>query len=160
MPRKYPEVDAKFHIASPIKLVMRMAEEQSNRCALTGIPFFTPTGAKSRIPPFVPSIDRITPSLGYVEGKDSGISFYYRRARERILFLSMRPSHNATRIGQNVRLICFAMNAMMLDWGEEIFIQVSDAHRRVRNRTKALGADGNRNTLSNQDLMVRSRRLE
>lgn len=33
----------------------------------------------------------------------------------------------------NVRIVVFAINAMLLDWGEEIFYRVSNGYRHVRN---------------------------
>jgi hypothetical protein len=33
----------------------------------------------------------------------------------------------------NVRIVVFAINAMLLDWGEEVFYRVSNGYRHVRN---------------------------
>lgn len=79
-----------------LEYLSEMAAAQDYRCALTGIEFFATSKAKSRVSPYIPSIDRIEPKLGYVQG--------------------------------NVRLTVFAVNAMLLDWGEGVFRQVARSY--------------------------------
>lgn len=80
-----------------LEYLFDIAERQEYRCCLTGIEFFANSDAKCRVNPFIPSIDRIDPKLGYTR--------------------------------ENVRLTIFAVNAMMLDWGEEVFRQVANSYR-------------------------------
>ncbi len=69
---------------------------QQFKCALTGIPFLTPSEIAARRNPYMPSIDRIDPSRGYT--------------------------------ADNVRIVIFAANVMLLDWGEAIFARVASAY--------------------------------
>ncbi len=80
-----------------LDFLFALAEEQGYRCVLTGIEFFAPCTHPGRTAPYIPSIDRINPKLGYVQG--------------------------------NVRLTVYAVNAMLLDWGEDVFRQVSNSFR-------------------------------
>lgn len=73
------------------------ARAQGFRCALTGIPFFMETDAKSKVHPFTPSLDRIDCARGYTK--------------------------------DNVRIVVWAINAMLLDWGEEVFQKVAGSYR-------------------------------
>jgi hypothetical protein len=83
-----------------LDFLLGMACDQEFRCALTGIEFYASNDCKgSRVDPYMPSIDRIVPKLGYVPG--------------------------------NVRLVVYAVNAMILDWGEEMFEQIVAAYRLV-----------------------------
>lgn len=99
-----------------------MAEAQAFRCGLTGIEFFASHACQSRVDPYMPSIDRVVPALGYVPG--------------------------------NVRIVVFAVNAMILDWGDEFFIRIANSFR-YWDRTKKLrqrpplksGAGRNRNMI-------------
>jgi hypothetical protein len=47
--------------------VLRQAERQNFRCAVTGIPFFAAHSGSSRTNPFRPSMDRMNNELGYTE---------------------------------------------------------------------------------------------
>jgi hypothetical protein len=110
--------------------IKEMAREQGYCCALTGIPFFTYAQANSRIPPFVPSIDRIYPERGYVRG--------------------------------NVRLVCFAVNAMMLDWGEEVFRHVARQYHAFKYLTSRGGnsaPDKSSTKSTTKEGVLRSRRI-
>lgn len=83
---------------------------QDFRCALTGIPFYANCAAKSRVPPFAPSFDRIDTKGGYAKG--------------------------------NVRIVIFAVNVMLMDWGEEIFATVANHYRAHKGRkNKILSAN-------------------
>lgn len=72
-----------------------LMEAQGFACAVSGIEFdLFRTGArptKTRLP-FRPSIDRIEPAKGYVEG--------------------------------NVRLVCFAVNMALSDYGDDVFHEI------------------------------------
>lgn len=78
--------------------VAQMVEDQGYKCAVSGIPFdLSRTGQRrvtSRLP-FRPSIDRIEPALGYVQG--------------------------------NVRILCFAVNMAIADWGDDVFREICRA---------------------------------
>lgn len=76
---------------------LNKAKDQGFRCSLTGLPFFAESGAKSKVHPFTPSLDRIDCSRGYTK--------------------------------DNVRVVVWAINAMLLDWGEEVFAQVAARYR-------------------------------
>lgn len=80
--------------------ILGMAAAQDFRCSLTGIRFFAAHSSKGRVHPYLPSIDRIGPKLGYTPG--------------------------------NVRLVIYAVNAMLLDWGEECFLRVVNSYKRHR----------------------------
>lgn len=84
-----------FDLSLPF--LLEMARKQNNRCALTGIEFFSPSNTAAHADPFAPSIDRIDARKGYTE--------------------------------ENVRLVIYAMNTMLLDWGEPLFEQVVNAYR-------------------------------
>lgn len=80
-----------------VDYLLEMAVEQDFKCALTGIEFLAGNSYRGRVNPFIPSIDRITPSNGYTKG--------------------------------NVRLVIYAVNAMLLDWGEGLFVHVANSYR-------------------------------
>lgn len=46
----------------------------------------------------------------------------------------IKPGQGYTR--DNVRLVIFALNAMLLDWGTEVFEQVANSYRYTKNRTR------------------------
>ena len=79
-----------------IDWLLEVAERQCFRCALTGIPFYSPNSCTSAKNPFAPSIDRIDCTKGYTTS--------------------------------NVRLVVFAVNAMLMDWGEPVFKKVAEAY--------------------------------
>lgn len=65
---------------------------QEGVCELTGLPIEPNAGRRT---PFSPSLDRISPALGYIPG--------------------------------NVRVVCWAVNAMVGDWGDDVAAQVAEA---------------------------------
>ena len=68
------------------------ARVQTGRCEMTGLPFdFYATGIQWNSP----SIDRITPALGYIY--------------------------------QNIRVVCFGINAAMGSWGEAVLRKIVGA---------------------------------
>lgn len=73
-------------------------------CEMTGIRLERGTNTKGhRTHPFAPSLDRITPKLGYTK--------------------------------ENTRLVCFAVNRAMSDWGEDVLIEIAEKlieHRRCK----------------------------
>jgi hypothetical protein len=82
-----------------LNYLLAKAEAQDFRCELTGVPFYSssPVEGAWRVNPYAPSLDRITPSLGYTR--------------------------------DNVRIVTFAVNAMLLDWGEDLFLRVVGSYR-------------------------------
>jgi hypothetical protein len=72
-------------------------ERNEFKCALTGIPFFSPTNAASLRNPYAPSIDRVDSASGYTR--------------------------------DNVRVVIFAINIMLSDWGQETFERVARFYR-------------------------------
>lgn len=70
----------------------------AGECEATGLPLHFGDGRS----PFSPSIDRISPSLGYVPG--------------------------------NVRVVCWAVNSMVGDWGDDVAAQVAQAFLAARAR--------------------------
>ncbi len=69
---------------------------------MTGLTFFSEHDADSYRDPFAPSLDRIEPKKGYVDG--------------------------------NVRIVVWAINAMLCDWGEDVFYCVANAYRAQRTK--------------------------
>jgi hypothetical protein len=74
--------------------IVSLYEQQEGRCALTGIPFdLGPAPTNKRANPYIFSIDRIEPSLGYTKS--------------------------------NVRLVIWAINWALGEWGEDVYRQVA-----------------------------------
>lgn len=71
-------------------------ERSGGRCMLTGIPFDVGNALHFKRRPYIPSLDRIDSTQGYVAG--------------------------------NVRLICFAMNAALNAWGEDMFRKLAEGY--------------------------------
>jgi hypothetical protein len=93
--------------ALTIDHLIALVRKNDYRCEITGIEFFAKHTSAGRVNPYTPSIDRIEPKLGYVEG--------------------------------NVRVVIYAVNAMILDWGEPLFIRVANSYRywsRTKNKRK------------------------
>lgn len=78
--------------------VRELMASQNYRCAVSKIPFhLSRSGVRQSATrlPFRPSIDRIEPALGYVQG--------------------------------NVRVLCFAVNMAISDWGDDVFREICRA---------------------------------
>lgn len=57
--------------------MQKVWEENQGCCALTGIPFeLKHSGSKGQVHPDAPSIDRISPKLGYIEGNVRLITYH------------------------------------------------------------------------------------
>ncbi|MGY3607623.1 MULTISPECIES: hypothetical protein [unclassified Bradyrhizobium] len=52
----------------------------------------------------------------------------------------IRPGGDYTK--SNVRIVCFAMNVMLLDWGFDVFEKMAMAYRRTKNKTSIPAPDG------------------
>jgi hypothetical protein len=72
---------------------MILAKRASGRCEVTGLPFSDERPNECSRAPMAPSIDRISPALGYVP--------------------------------ENCRLVAFAVNVAISDWGEETFRRIA-----------------------------------
>jgi hypothetical protein len=79
-------------------------EAAGYRCELSGIPFLKPHDRASFMHPFIPSVDRKNPALGYTK--------------------------------ENCRIVIFALNVMISDWGEEIMLTVARAYSYTENKRR------------------------
>jgi len=72
-------------------------EAADYRCEETGLPFLMKCDAQSFMRPYVPSLDRRDPALGYTK--------------------------------DNVRIVVFAFNAMVSDWGDAVMHRIANGYR-------------------------------
>ena len=72
--------------------IQDLADRSGMKCEVTGIKFSWNKPDKCRIAPYLPSLDRIEPSIGYTKS--------------------------------NIRLVCWAANIALSDWGDEVFINI------------------------------------
>lgn len=77
-----------------------LVETAGGRCQVTGIPFSDAVVGECRTRPWVPTVDRIDATKGYVKG--------------------------------NMRLVCWAANLALADWGDDVFWTLVEAAYRKR----------------------------